>query len=126
MTTNAGILLAAGLLSGPGHKIRVKDDAGGIVILTGVDAVRRHRGTRTNRNSGVQVLARHPVEVANVIRAKSETWVWKSGLTSPAATRLAASKAVTAVRTAPKPPRPDGGRPVAQAGGSRVEAPYWL
>ena len=27
---------------GPGHKIRVKDDAGGIVILTGVDAVRRH------------------------------------------------------------------------------------
>ena len=28
----------------PGHKIRVKDDAGGIVILTGVDAVRRHAG----------------------------------------------------------------------------------
>ena len=44
MTTNAGILLAAGLLSGPGHKIRVKDDAEGIVILTGVDAVRRHTG----------------------------------------------------------------------------------
>ena len=30
---------------GPGHKIRVKDDAGGIVILTSVDAVRRHTGT---------------------------------------------------------------------------------
>ena len=28
----------------PGHKIRVKDDAGGIVILTGVEAVRRHAG----------------------------------------------------------------------------------
>ena len=27
---------------GRGHKIRVKDNAGGIVILTGVDAVRRH------------------------------------------------------------------------------------
>ena len=26
---------------GPGHKIRVKDKAGGIVILTGVDAVSR-------------------------------------------------------------------------------------
>jgi len=29
---------------GPGHRIRVKDDAGGIVILTGVNAVRHHNG----------------------------------------------------------------------------------
>ena len=38
------IIRLARRFRGPGHKIRVKDDAGGIVILTGVDAVRRHTG----------------------------------------------------------------------------------
>ena len=31
----------AKIFSGPGHRIRVKDEDGGIVILTGVDAVWR-------------------------------------------------------------------------------------
>jgi hypothetical protein len=38
------IMRLARRFCGPGHKIRVKDDAGGIVILTGVNAVRRHAG----------------------------------------------------------------------------------
>ena len=36
------IMRLAKRFCGPGHKFRVKDDAGGIVILTGVDAVRCH------------------------------------------------------------------------------------
>ncbi len=38
------IIRLAKRFCGPGHKFRVKDDAGGIVILTGVDTVRRHTG----------------------------------------------------------------------------------
>src|SRR5208283_808783 len=32
------------------------------------------RGTRTNTNSAIEVLARHPVEIENVIRTKGATW----------------------------------------------------
>jgi len=38
------IIRLAKRFCGPGHKFRVKDYAGGIVILTGVDTVRRHTG----------------------------------------------------------------------------------
>src|SRR5271166_6429647 len=41
------------------------------------------RGTRTNRNSAVEVLARHPIEGKNVIRAKSETWGLEARLDLP-------------------------------------------
>src|SRR5271166_6143105 len=41
------------------------------------------RGTRTNGNSAVEVLARHPIEGKNVIRAKSATWGLEARLDLP-------------------------------------------